>query len=588
LPYLCTKFDCMLPEDATSRSSLDDEDTPTGKPATPRGEMYVFAVAIDQYNQKLGLPDLANPVNDAHRMIEVLLRRFAVTSDDANPADLRMADPDHYGMAPNAIPVYNGKKLKCLYNEEANWRNIKAHLDTICQKNTENDQLIFYFSGHGEADKDKGSIYLHRNKPIDNAQIGYDELCYDLLDNYLLNKKFRHILYIFDCCFAGAFNLGKGGNMENDHFSRYALTSCNADQTAADRSRENRDGSPFSVALTKILDSTGANGFTTEAIKKDLESSVGRQTGGKQQVEYGQMGAKMNGKGQFQFFLKSDIRKAWNVGQLKDSILYDLDFEGQKAQITNRYVAAKNRFNIFSTCSETENVQKMLTKAMFQHPHIKTDSALNLYNPDTIHLDATISGLWEALLRQKDGMAPFETPEIKQVTKENIIDWIIGRLMSTTQGNPLTIIFKGEMSLIAQDIVKWSTEFYQIFKEKADKSTEPLNKIIFLFQEIKNGKTKIKDDLFEEEPINKEINIVITPFVEPIRPPHIDSWIKSLPPELRKINDLKEWSPQDFKPAGIPTDDYTYPHQQFIELIFVKFEVDNDGKAQIIKSLYDF
>jgi hypothetical protein len=184
-------------------------------------------------------------------------------------------------------------------------------------------------------------------------------------------------------------------------------------------------------------------------------------------------------------------------------------------------------------------------------------------------------------------MAPFETNEIDAETKKNIVDWMIGRLMTTHQGNPLTVIFKGEMSLISADLVQWSTEFHQIFKEKAAGMTEPIGKIVFLFQEIKNGKTKIKDDLFEEEPIEKEANIIITPFVEPIRPSHIEEWIGQLPESIRKTKN-GTWTAADFRRADAQNDEYSYSHPEFIEVIFTKFEIDNDGKAEIMQALYDF
>ena len=110
-------------------------------------------------------------------------------------ADLRYADSDakhFYNHLLKAFPneIKNGE-CKILLNHQATASNIKKQLTAVFSKATENDYVIFYFSGHGN----KGVII-----PADiQNQVSYSEV-----KSAFKNTKAKYKLCIIDACYAGS------------------------------------------------------------------------------------------------------------------------------------------------------------------------------------------------------------------------------------------------------------------------------------------------------------------------------------------------------------------------------------------------
>jgi hypothetical protein len=110
-------------------------------------------------------------------------------------ADLRFADTDakhFYNHLQNAFPkeIKNGE-CKLLINHHATASNIKNQLKNIFSKATENDYVIFYFSGHGN----KGVII-----PADIP----NQISYSDVKAAFKYSKAKYKLSIIDACYAGS------------------------------------------------------------------------------------------------------------------------------------------------------------------------------------------------------------------------------------------------------------------------------------------------------------------------------------------------------------------------------------------------
>ncbi len=164
------------------------------------GRNFLFTVAVDRYRC---WPALSGPVMETRRVKDAML--------DCLPIDA----------------------VKELHNEGAGKDAIREFLVSL-QKGgenelSENDSLIIYFSGHGQAfEAEPGNGYWI---PHDG---GYDMtarshwLGNDELRGLLRNIKARHILIIADCCFGGTLveaEAGGGMATQENAVCRKVLTS---------------------------------------------------------------------------------------------------------------------------------------------------------------------------------------------------------------------------------------------------------------------------------------------------------------------------------------------------------------------------
>ncbi len=566
---------------------------------TPAGDHYLFVIAIDKYSHKFAsYRDLNNPINDAVRFMDVLHRRYTFERDDPAPQDLRKTDPERYKDAKQTIPIYNGFKTKTLYNEEANWENIKAHFNRLFEQpgGHEHDNLIVYFAGHGEIEEGgKGKIVLHRKLEDDDRKIPYENFCYDKLDNYLVNKQFRHVLFIFDCCYAGSFNLGTTGNMEKETFTRYALSSCSLDQTAADALKSSPGGSPFSIALCNLLDDKGGNPFGIEAIKIKLEAALAKGTQNKQSLKFAPMAAKMCGQGAFKFVLQNEIKSRWTIKVLSDSIIDDLGFDGIKGIVRDNYKPAKSKINIFSACSKDAQIHKILVKVLFRAVTKKEQGlgkGLDMTKSETLTYEENI---WKTLLRHKEPNIT-ENEEIDESTKEDIVNWLIGRLLNDASNAPsLTFVLSGPTNMIAEEILQWLNDFTRRFFDRIktmEEEEKQLSKLVFYFQETK---PKINVNVFFGENVEKMANIVITPPAKNLDFQSLKYWVSTLPEELSPVvvgeTDTDEQVCNLFKKKNLLPPDFDHAldeleHYKYTNIIFEAFQIEKEKSIEIINDLY--
>jgi WD40 repeat protein/uncharacterized caspase-like protein/pimeloyl-ACP methyl ester carboxylesterase len=199
-------------------------------------------IGINQYSG--GVPELSTAANDA-KAVAALLKQ------------------EH------------GYEVKLLIDGEASLATINQLLkEEIPSRLKENDRLLFYFAGHGNAlngdDGPEGYLYPHDAKLGDiNSLLPMAEL-----HAALIGLPCRHFLGLLDCCFAGAFRwsstreilVEQGRVLYQERYNRFiadpawqVITSAASDQTAADTYSLSGDrghvgdNSPFAAALIEAL-----------------------------------------------------------------------------------------------------------------------------------------------------------------------------------------------------------------------------------------------------------------------------------------------------------------------------------------------
>jgi len=213
----------------------------------------LFVVGIDHYVSSPQFPRLNNAVSDATQLIKVLEDK------------------------------YNFKEQKYLLNEDATTQAITNALVELKHLQPQ-DNLIFFFSGHGAEDSDthKGQIV-----PV-NAKERSDLISFSTIKNeYLDCVKAKHILLIFDCCYSGNFIIQTRGPLEastikiTDTPSRYFLGSGGNEKVSDGKMGES---SPFTRYLLEFLKNNIQKHFLTTELALYIRKYVGNNA--KQQPVY--------------------------------------------------------------------------------------------------------------------------------------------------------------------------------------------------------------------------------------------------------------------------------------------------------------
>lgn len=184
---------------------------------TPKGINYLFVIAIDAYQN---CPPLYNCIADAKQLIKVLTTKY----------------------------FFEEKNLITLFDEAATEGNIFKSFRRLAKLVTKADNLIIYFSGHGEYDKVFREGYWI---PV-NAKLGAQE---DFVSNSKIKTILeaidsKHTFLIADSCFSGSlFTQFKSASvaerLENDP-SRWGLTAGRNEVVSDGKAG---DHSPFADSL---------------------------------------------------------------------------------------------------------------------------------------------------------------------------------------------------------------------------------------------------------------------------------------------------------------------------------------------------
>jgi len=183
----------------------------------PTGINYLFVIAIDVYQH---CPRLYNCIADAKQLIEVLTTQY----------------------------FFEEKNVITLFDEAATEGNIFNAFRRLAQKVTHSDNLIIYFSGHGEYDKVFQEGYWI---PVNAHQSAQEDFVSNSKIKTILEAiNAKHTFLIADSCFSGSlFTQFKSASvaerLENDP-SRWGLTAGRNEVVSDGKAG---DHSPFADSL---------------------------------------------------------------------------------------------------------------------------------------------------------------------------------------------------------------------------------------------------------------------------------------------------------------------------------------------------
>jgi Caspase domain len=253
---------------------------------TKKGKNYLFAVGINDY---VHCPKLKNAVKDVQDFIQLLTTKYQFETDN----------------------------ITTLLDAEANSRNIQRAFRQLAEKVKENDNLIIYFSGHGEFDRIFQQGYWI---PVDAERGAFDTYLPNSTIRDVLNAiPSHHTFLIADSCFSGTLFSERDANrdiserLERDA-SRWGLT--------AGRNEIVDDGkpgtnSPFATKLLDLLNKNDKELGVAELCAKMMEivsANADQTPRGEPLKVRGHEG------GQFYFHLKNDEKADWAAVLSKNTV----------------------------------------------------------------------------------------------------------------------------------------------------------------------------------------------------------------------------------------------------------------------------
>ena len=214
-----------------NKDILLEWDGTQGHAAVPKGKHYLLVIAIDDYAH---CPKLNNCVKDAQELIEVLDSKYDISIDN------------------NILPP--------LFNSKATRENIIRSFRKLAEKVAPQDNVLIYFSGHGEYDSVFKQGYW---VPVEGER--------GKVNTYLPNSEVRvfleavnsrHTFMMVDSCFSGALFMSKsaGKNLRRSEqdSSRWGLTSGRNEIVSDGEVGKN---SPFAESLLyRLRKNTGSLG----------------------------------------------------------------------------------------------------------------------------------------------------------------------------------------------------------------------------------------------------------------------------------------------------------------------------------------
>jgi uncharacterized caspase-like protein len=142
--------------------------------ATVTGKKYAIVIGISDY---------IGTAND-------------LTYGDVDAKDIQNTLNNTYGFEPGNI--------KLLLNSQATYDNISAGIDEVKESATADDEVVFFYSGHGA-----NGIAADGDKEVRDESIISFELSYiwdGQLKQWFSDFKTNRIIFIFDSCFSGGMN----------------------------------------------------------------------------------------------------------------------------------------------------------------------------------------------------------------------------------------------------------------------------------------------------------------------------------------------------------------------------------------------
>ena len=151
------------------------------------GKYYALIIGINNYSGEW--PKLKNAVNDASVVANVLKEK------------------------------YSFNQVKMLINEEATREGILAAFEWLMNTIGENDNLLIYYSGHGEYNEEMGKGFWVPADATEKSLAGY--ISNEDIRSFLNGINSKHTLLVTDACFSGDIFRGKTMTIPYENSTRY-------------------------------------------------------------------------------------------------------------------------------------------------------------------------------------------------------------------------------------------------------------------------------------------------------------------------------------------------------------------------------
>ncbi len=254
--------------------------------ALQKATNHLFVIGIDNYTNDVTA--LTNCVNGAREFVEILEKKYH----------------------------FEPKNKMTFYDEEATYENLIYAFEKYTSL-TEDDNLLIYFSGHGSFHAHTGLGYL---LPVDAKKDKVHTFLHNLITKaYIKAYKAKHILFVVDSCYSGAFLL-KDDKNEIPPFSvksyqlasRWVLAAGHLEPVSDGASGEN---SPFTQAIVSYLKANQAKTFPISELVQHVKmvtANNAKQTPiGRALQDAGDEG------GEFVFLLRNSDKKEFEACENK-------------------------------------------------------------------------------------------------------------------------------------------------------------------------------------------------------------------------------------------------------------------------------
>ncbi len=157
------------------------------KKALQIGQYFALIIGIDKYSGTW--PKLSNAVSDA-KALENLLKS-----------------------------KYRFDAFRILYDDQATRENIISELEWLTKNVKENDNVLIYYSGHGEFKQELNKGYWVPINATNNSTSNY--ISNNDIQTFLGGIKSKHTLLVSDACFSGDIFRGKTVTIPFEESERY-------------------------------------------------------------------------------------------------------------------------------------------------------------------------------------------------------------------------------------------------------------------------------------------------------------------------------------------------------------------------------
>ena len=215
------------------------------------GVYHALLIGVEDYDDPLS--DLNHPINDVHKLRDVLVNNYTFDHD-------------------NVRILENPKKVE-----------LEASLDLIWERIDKNDNVLIFFAGHGNFDSLRNQGYWYPADAVVTTNSSSTWVSNSFIKESILylSKKSRNILLISDACFSGGILKVTRGNTSHSKnpkvnmkaiMHQYFQSSIRA-MTSGDMSLVD-DKSPFIHSFIQYLKNNNESCFTATTLYSAIKLYV--------------------------------------------------------------------------------------------------------------------------------------------------------------------------------------------------------------------------------------------------------------------------------------------------------------------------